>query len=74
MTIKSPHREPPLKSSEDAGLSRSSIKGTSSIQTAFKSERVMISPVAVKYILETFPEEWVFPSLDRSSYKYPDLE
>jgi hypothetical protein len=66
--IKSPHSEPSLECSEDAGLTRSAIKGASSIQATFKRVRVMIFPIAIKYIFETFPEEWVFPSLDRSSY------
>ena len=73
-SVKSPHSEPSLECSEDTGLTRSAIKGASSIQTAFKRVRVMISPIAIKYILETFPEEWVFPSLDRSSYEYPECE
>ena len=64
---KSPHSEPSLECSEDAGLSPSAIEGASSFQAAFKRERVMISPIAIQYILETFPKGRVFPSLDRSS-------
>ena len=73
-SIRSPHSEPSLECSEDARLIRSTIKGTSSIQATFKRVRVMVSPIAIKYVLETFPEERIFPSLDRSSSEYPECE
>jgi hypothetical protein len=70
VSIESPHSKPSLKCSEGAGLIRSAIKRGSSVQATFKSIRVVMSPIAIKYILETFPEERVFPSLNRSSYEY----
>src|SRR5271168_2036447 len=66
VSLKSPHGEPSLERSESV---RTAVKGGSSVQAAFKSERVMISPIATQYIFETFPEKRIFPSLDRSSYK-----
>ena len=63
---KSPHSEPSLECSKGTGLIHSAIKRSSSVQATFKCVRIMISPIAIKYILETFPEECVFPSLDSS--------
>ena len=73
-SIKLPHREPSLECSEDAGLVRSAIKRASSIQAAFKGERVMVFPIAIQNIFETYPEDRVLPSLDRSPYEHPELE
>jgi hypothetical protein len=47
LNIKLPHSKPSLECPEDAGLIRQAMKGVSSVQAAFKSEWVMVSPIAI---------------------------